>query len=134
MNFFQLLQHLEERLGYHQLPLNPAATGLRDLFEGTPLHHEWMTLFVRAVYADNRCQRLTDPVTLAETFKALAVLRQQALKASATDVDLRALVEEVGEAVNAIFADNTSAAHPSTAPTGGGAEIIPFRGRRRLRA
>lgn len=134
MNFFQLLQHFEERLGYHQLPLNPAATSLRDLFEGTPLHHEWMTQFVRAVYADNRCQRLTDPVTLAETFKALAVLRQQALKASATDVDLRALVEEVGEAVNAIFADNTLATNPSTTPAGGGAEIIPFRGRRRLRA
>ncbi len=134
MNYFQLMQHLEERLGYHQLPLNPAATGLRDLFEGTPLHHDWMTQFVRAVYAENRCQRLTDPVTLAETFKALAVLRQQALKASATDVDLRALVEEVGEAVNIIFAVNASTTTPPSAPTGGGAEIIPFRGRRRLRA
>ncbi len=134
MNFFQLLQHLEERLGYHQLPLNPAATTLRDLFEGTPLHHEWMTQFVRAVYAENRCQRLTDSVTLAETFKALAVLRQQALKASTTDVDLRALVEEIGETINAAFADNATAINPPTAPTGSGAEIIPFRGRRRLRA
>lgn len=133
MNFFQLLQHLEERLGYHQLPLNPGATGLRDLFEGTPLHHDWMIQFVRAVYAENRCQRLTDPVNRAETFKALAVLRQQALKASATDVDLRALVEEVGEAVNVVFADNAAGITPPTAPTGG-AEIIPFRGRRRLRA
>ncbi len=133
MNFYQLLQHFEERLGYHQLPLNPGATGLRDLFEGTPLHHDWMTQFVRAVYSDNRCQRLTDPVTLAETFKALAMLRQQALKASATDVDLRTLVEEVGEAVNAIFADNATATTQPSSPTGG-AEIIPFRGRRRLRA
>lgn len=130
MNYYQLLQHLEERLGYHQLPLNPGATSLRDLFEGTPLHHDWMTQFVRAVYAENRCQRLADPVTLAETFKALAVLRQQALKASATDVDLRALVEEVGEAVNAIFADSAAATTQPSSPTGG-AEIIPFRGRRR---
>ncbi len=134
MNYYQLLQHLEERLGYHQLPLNPAATTLRDLFEGTPLHHDWITQFVRAVYAENRCQRLTDPVTLAETFKALAVLRQQALKASATDVDLRALVEEVGEAVNTVFADSAKTTTPPSAPTSGGAEIIPFRGRRRLRA
>ncbi len=134
MNFYQLMQHLEERLGYHQLPLNPGATNLRDLFEGTPLHHDWMTQFARAVYAENRCQRLTDAVTLAETFKALAVLRQQALKASATDVDLRALVEEVGEAVNAAFVDNAAATTQPTATNGGGAEIIPFRGRRRLRA
>jgi len=131
MTYLQLMQHLEERLGYHQLPLNPGATGLRDLFEGTPLHQDWITQFVRAVYTDNRCQRLTDDVTLANTFQALAVLRQQALKASATDVDLRALVEEVGEAVNAVFAGHADAVSPSTAPVGGGAEIIPFRGRRR---
>ncbi len=134
MNYYQLLQHLEERLGYHQLPLNPAATSLRDLFDGTPLHHDWMMQFVRAVYTENRCQRLTDPVTLADTFKALAVLRQQALKASATDVDLRTLVEEMGEAVNAAFAENAAATTQPSAPTNGGAEIIPFRGRRRLRA
>jgi len=132
MNYLQLMQHLEERLGYHQLPLNPAATTLRDLFDGTPLHHDWMTQFVRAVYADNRCQLLTDSVTLSETFKALAVLRQQALKASATDVELRALVEEVGEAVNSVFADSVKTTAPPSAPAGG-AEIIPFRGRR-LRA
>ncbi len=131
MNYFELMQHLEERLGYHQLPLNPAATSVRDLFDGTPLHHDWMTQFVRAVYAENRCQRLTDPVTLAETFKALAILRQQALKASATDVDLRTLVEEVGEAVNAVFAEYATATTQPASPTGGGAEIIPFRGRRR---
>ncbi len=134
MNYYQLLQHLEERLGYHQLPLNPAATGLRDIFDGTPLHHDWITQFVRAVYADNRCQRLTDPVTLADTFKALAVLRQQALKASATDVDLRALVEETGEAVNAAFVDAAAGVAPPPAPANRGAEIIPFRGRRRRQA
>jgi hypothetical protein len=134
VNYYQLLQRLEEHLGYHQLPFNPAATNLRDLFEGTPLHHDWMSQFVRAVYAENRCQRLTDPVSLAETFNALAVLRQQALKASTTDVDLRALVEEVGEAINTAFADAAAGTLPPSAPAGNGAEIIPFRGRRRLRA
>ena len=134
MNFYQLLQHLEDRLGYHQLPLNPGATGLRDLFESTPLHHDWMLQFVRTVYAENRCQRLSDPVTRTETFKALATLRQQALKAAATDVDLRALVEEVGEAVNTVMADAVAGTTPPTAPAGG-AEIIPFRAaRRRLRS
>jgi hypothetical protein len=134
MNFLELLQRLEERLGYHQLPLNPGASGLRDLFDGTPLHHEWMTQFVRAVHAANRCQRLTDPVTRADTFRALAALRQQALKAAATDVDLRMLVEEVGEAVNVIFPEGATDTTPPPAAPAGGAEIIPFRGRRRRRA
>lgn len=129
MNFLQLLQQLEERLGYHQLPLNAGATALRGLFEGTPLHHDWMTQFVRAVYAENRCRRLTDPVRRAETFQALAHARLQALKASGTDVDLHALVEETGEAVNAAFADSAATTTPSSAPASG-AEIIPFRGRR----
>lgn len=133
MNYIQLLQQLEERLGYHQLPLNPGATNVRDLFDGTPLHHDWMTQFVRAIYAENRCRRLMDPVRRADTFRALAAQRQQALKAAATDIDLRALVEEVGEAVNAILADDATDTTPPAAPAGG-AEIIPFRGRRRRRA
>ncbi len=135
MNFLQLLQHLEERLGYHQVPLNPGATGLRDLFEGSPLHHDWMVQLVRTIYAENRCQRLIDPVARAETFKALETLRFQALRAAGTDIDLRAFIEETGEAVNAVFADGaTDTAPTEPPPASSGAEIIPFRGRRRLRA
>lgn len=135
MNFYQLLQQLEDRLGYHQLPLNPGATGIRDVLEGAPLHHDWMVQLVRAIYAENRCRGLSDPVQRAQTFKALAALRQQALRAMTTDVELRALVEEIGESVNGIFPD--TAADPTPAPPAApaGAEIIPFRtARRRLRS
>jgi hypothetical protein len=135
MNCYQLLQPLEDRLGYHQLPLNPGATGIRDVFEGAPLHHDWMVQLVRAIYAENRCLGLTDPVHRSETFKALAALRRQALHATTTDVELRALVEETGEAVNEIFPDTAADAPRAASGAPRGAEIIPFRaGRRRLRS
>jgi len=136
MNFYQLLQQLEDRLGYHQLPLNPGATGIRDIFDGTPLHHDWMVQLVRAIYAENRCRGLTDPVQRAQTFKALAVLRQQALRAAATDIELRTVVEEVGEMMNEIFADAAVKAAPTVpAGTPTSADIIPFKSaRRRLKS
>ena len=132
MNFYQLLQQLEDRLGYHQLPLSPGATGIRDIFDGTPLHHDWMVQLVRAIYAENSCRNLTDPVQRAKTFKALAVLRQQALRAAATDIELRTLVEEIGEILNEIFTELTVKAAPATpADTPAGANIISFESARR---
>jgi len=132
VNYYQLLQHLEERLGYHQLPLNPAATTLRDLFDGTPLHHDWMVQLVRAVYAENGCRNLTDPVQRAQTFKALAVLRQQALRANATDIELRTLVEEIGEILNEIFTELAVKAAPTASTDApASADIISFESARR---
>ncbi len=131
MNFYQLLQQLEDRLGYHQLPLNPGASGIRDIFDGTPLHHDWTVRLVRAIYAENGCRGLTDPVRRTQTFKALAVLRQQALRATATDIELRTLVEEIGETLNAIFAQpavETAPTVPAETPTS--ADIIPFKSAR----
>ena len=136
MNFYQLLQQLEDRLGYHQLPLNPGATGIRDIFDGTPLHHDWMVQLVRTIYAENGCRSPTDPVQRRQTFKALAVLRQQALRAAATDIELRTLVEEIGEMINEIFVETVAKAAP-TVPTGTptSANIIPFKSaRRRLKS
>jgi hypothetical protein len=132
MNFYQLLQQLEDRLGYHQLPLSPGATGIRDIFDGTPLHHDWMVQLVRAIYAENGCRNLTDPVQRPQTFKALAVLRQQALRASATDIELRTLVEEIGEILNEIFTELAVKAAP-VAPTDApaSADIISFESARR---
>lgn len=134
MNFYRLLQDLEERLGYHQLPLNAGASGLRDILDGTPLHHEWMVRFVRAIYAENRCRKLDDPVSPAETFKSLADLRGHALRAANTDVDLHGLVEDIGEALKEIFAEDSSKTTTAARPeTSADAEIIPFESRRRLK-
>ena len=100
MNFKELLSQLEERLGSHQFPVNEAATNIKNIFEGSPLHHDMMTGLARAIYVSNACRRLTDPVNLDKTLQALAPIRQEALRSTATDADLYRVVDDLGVAWN----------------------------------
>ena len=103
MNFIELLKKLEMRLGYYQVPLNPSARGLKDLFEGSPLHHELIVRLAHAVFSQNRCRRLTDPVGRHETFEALAPLRTQILQARNADVDVYRFMDELCVALEKAF-------------------------------
>ncbi|MFQ5994236.1 MAG: hypothetical protein ACE5K1_04015 [Acidiferrobacterales bacterium] len=105
MNFRELIQHLEDRIGYHQIPINPAATGPKDWFEGCPLHHELMTEVIRAIYKQNGCRKLTDPVDRKKTFKALSPIRLKVLHAANTDIDVFHLVENLCAAIDQVFAE-----------------------------
>lgn len=135
MNFLGLLAHLEEHLGSHQLPLNPRASGLRDLFDGIGLHHPLMQKVVRAIYEQNGCRRLTDPVDRHATLNALGPIRLEMLRAHSTDVDLYRLLEELCVAAAAAFTlEKPASVQPPAKP---GAQIIklePFLRRRRLTA
>lgn len=137
MNFKELLAQLEEHLGYHQFPVNPAATNIKDVFDGSPLHHDMMTRLVRAIYVSNACRRLTDPVTLDKTLSALTPIRVEALRSARTDVDLYRLLDELGGALGEIFAESTIAEKTAPAPARRTAEIIPlaaYRMQRRLKS
>lgn len=133
MNFRELLEHLEKRLGNHQLPLNPRATGLRDLFDGIGLHHPLMQKVMRAIYEQNGCRQLTDPVNRPSTLKALGPIRLEMLRAHSTDVDLYRLLNELCEATAEAFAEGGPATRRA-APKRATAEIIPLDSfRRRFR-
>ena len=112
MNFKEFMQQLETRLGYHQIPLNPTARGIKDIFEGSPLHHDLVTRLVRAIYAENRCRRLTDAVNRESTFNALSPIRLETLRSQSTDVDLFDLVEAFGDAITKSFADDAAYHRP----------------------
>lgn len=103
MTFQELLFELEHRLGYHQLPVNSMARGIKDVFESSPVHQELMTQLVRAIYAENRCQRLADPVTRDKTFAAFAPIRLATLRSEKCDVDTHHLLEELCVAFEQIF-------------------------------
>ncbi|MDH3671297.1 MAG: hypothetical protein OES46_09035 [Gammaproteobacteria bacterium] len=103
MNFKQLLEHLEECLGYHQVPVNPSATGARDVFECSPLHHELMTELIKAIYLENNCRHLTDPVKRKPTFKAMTPIRLKVLRSLRTDVDAFQLIDALCTAVDQAF-------------------------------
>lgn len=132
MNFKELLEQLEEHLGYHQFPVNPAASNIKEVFDGSPLHHDMMTCVVRAVYVCNACRRLTDPVSAENTFHAIAPIRQEILRAARTDVDLYRALDELGAALNKIFSEPVP---PRKTPVAGqrSAEIIPLSAYRRQR-
>jgi len=111
MNFLELMQTLERRLGYQHLPLNASARGIKDILDGSAVHHELMTRLLRAIFAANRCQRLTDLVTHAATFNALGPLRLETLRAGSTDVCTYRFLEELCRALDRAFADVAIPSH-----------------------
>lgn len=129
------MQQLEAYLGYHQLPLNPAATGIKDLFESSPLHHEFVKRLAQSIYAANRCQRLTDPVERGATFDAVAPLRLEVLRSERTDVDLFRTIEELCAALESIFGSSPSrSVGRAPAQPAQIIDIAPFRRRRLMKS
>ena len=110
MNFKELVLHLENHIGYHQIPINPAATGTRDLFEGCPLHHELMTELMRAIFEENGCRALTDTVALKQTYQAVAPIRLEVLRSAKTDIDKFHLIESFCGAIEQAFGNAESPA------------------------
>lgn len=136
MNFRELLQKLEARVGYHQVPLNPAARSLKDLFECSPLHPELVVRLAQAIHAENGCRCLNDPVYRHATFDAFAPIRLQTLNAKHTDVDTYRLIDELATAIERAFRLPVDAGERIAAvlPVQKSAEIIPFAPfRRRLK-
>lgn len=133
MNFKELLEQLEERLGYHQFPVNPVATNIKDVFDGSPVHHDIMTRLVRAIFVSNACRRLNDPVNLDKTLLALTPIRQEVLRAARTDVDLYRVLDELGVALNKIFAESIDVKKDASPILRRTAEIIPLSAYRHLR-
>lgn len=105
MNFKELVLHLENHIGYHQIPINPAATGTKDLFESCPLHHELMTELMRAIFEENGCRALTDTVGRKQTYKAIVPIRLQVLRSAKTDIDKFHLIESFCGAIEQAFGD-----------------------------
>lgn len=135
MTYRELMRYLERRLGYHQVPLNPAASGMKDLFESSPVHPELMTELARAIYTANRCRRLDDGVERLATLEALGPIRLKRLRAASTDVDTHGLLEALCEALSEAFGEEPEPA-PRPTPAPPSAEIIPlepYRRRRRLK-
>ena len=131
MTLLELLRQLEAQLGSHQLPLNSAAKSIKDIFESSPLHHDFMKRLVQAIYTGNGCNRLTDNVDRDRTLAAIAPLRMEVLRSERTDVDLYRLIEELCTSLDKAFGP---VARPVAAPKVNiTAQIIQFASFRRRR-
>ena len=134
MTFLELFKALESDLGSHQVPLNHAATGLKDLFDSSPLHHDFMKRLAQAIYTANACRRVDDPVERAATFGAVGPLRVEVLRSERTDVDLFHVIEELCVVLDRSFGTAPVAPPlPKRVQLAQVIELAPFR-RRRLKS
>lgn len=129
MTYMQLIEYLENRLGYHQMPVNQRAESPRDLFENCPLHDGLTKQLVRSIFKRNRCQRLSDPVYQDKTEAVLKEIRNSVRMEDSTDIDRYHFVEDWCQAVNEFFiADEMLEPKVTTKPekTRTSAQIIDF--------
>lgn len=103
MSFLQLMRHLEHGLGHHQVPLNPCARTLGDLFVSCGVHDEFIKSVTQTIYKQNRCQNLLAAVDAERTLGALVPLRLKVLQSERTDVDLFHFTESLCAAIDGYF-------------------------------
>lgn len=137
MTFRQLIEHLENQLGYHQMPVDARAEGLQDLFESVPLHDDLTKQLVRGIFKRNRCHRLDDPVYQDKTESVLEEIRNCVRQEKRTDIDRFNFVEDFCQAVHEFFAvgntlENEINHNTNSSDTPNNAQVIDFE-RYRLR-
>lgn len=108
MTFIEFLKALEHRLGYHQLPVKADAVDIRDIFEASPVHTDLATRIVRAIYRENRCQKMQSHITLDACNTALVPIRIDLLKNKTTDVDTFGFMDDLCHAVSDLLSTPTS--------------------------
>ncbi len=132
ISFQQFIEQLALRIGQHQLPVR-AASDVGSLLDSSALHYELAARIVRAIYQNNGCHCLADPVTAQPTFDALGPIHASLLGSTRTDVDVYRFMEELCAAVAWIFGTH----RPGTAADGlpqRGALIPLNAARRRLKS
>ena len=132
MTFRELIEQLAKRIGQHQLPVNTSASELRGFIDSGAVHYELVTQIVNAIYAGNRCQRLTDPVTRDATFESIEPIRLALLRSPKTDVDVFALLDNLCAEVARIFKTTHPLAQSVTVQETGGGRLVAFRRRLRI--
>lgn len=111
MLFKQLVQHLEERLGHHQVPMNARAKNLSDILGGCAVHHDFLTTVLRAIHKANRCQKIDDTIARAPTLAAIEPLRLAVLRNPHTDIDLYRFMEELCVEIEMLLRDGSEVSH-----------------------
>jgi len=129
MTFRLLIEHLENQLGYHQIPVDARAEGLQDLFESCPLHDDLTKRLARGIFKRNNCQNMGDPVYQDKTESVLKEIRSCVRQEKRTDIDRYNFVEDYCQAVHEFFTVGNAAENvteSSSLATPHSAQIINF--------
>lgn len=124
MTFIELMQRLEQMLGYHQWPVDSGARELREVFDNSPVNGELTIKIMRALYKGNHCQKLTDPVTLEQCDQTLIPIRLKLVRSQTTDIDAYQFMEQMCHAVHKAWMKRADSGSIKVEPETETAEIV----------
>ena len=113
VGFRNYFEQLEEHLGALLVPIQPRATGPRQIVTAEALHPDLARRAAVEVYRENQCRGMESPVRLFPTLDALGRLRFKAEDSKTTDQASVEFLESLGEATLSILGtQSTSDSEP----------------------
>ena len=113
VGFRNYFEQLEEHLGALLVPIQPRATGPRQIVTAEALHADLARRAAIEVYRENKCLGMESPVLLFPTLDALGRLRFKAEDSNTTDQASVEFLESLGEATLSILGtQSTSDSEP----------------------
>ena len=114
VGFRNYFEQLEEYLGALLVPIQPRATGPRQIVTAEALHADLTRRAAVEVYRENQCRGMESPVRLFPTLDALGRLRFKAEDSNTADQASVEFLESLGEATLSILgAHLTSDSEPN---------------------
>ena len=111
--FRNYFEQLEEHLGVLLVPIQPGATGPRQIVTAEALHADLARRAAVEIYRENQCRGMESAVRLFPTLDALGRLRAKAEDSNATDQASVEFLELLGEATLSILGtQSTSDSEP----------------------
>ena len=113
VGFRNYFEQLEEHLGALLVPIQPRATGPRQIVTAEALHADLARRAAVEVYRENQCRGMASPVRLFPTLDALGRLRFKVANSNTTDQASVEFLESLGEATLSILGpQSTSDSEP----------------------
>jgi len=86
MTFRQFIQHLAEKIGMHQIPVDTSANEIRYFLAEDGVHHQFVTALVRDIYKYNSCGHLDATIDHVKTMSLLGKMRAHLLSEEDADI------------------------------------------------
>ena len=113
VGFRNYFEQLEEHLGGLLVPIEPRATGPRQIVTAEALYTDLARRAALEVYRENQCRGMESPVRLFPTLDALGRLRLKAEDSNTADQASVEFLESLGKATLSILGiQSTSDSEP----------------------
>ena len=111
VGFRNYFEQLEAHLGALLVPIQPRATGPRQIVTAEALHADLARKAAVDIYRENQCRGMESPVRLFPTLSALGSLRFKAENSNIADRASVEFLESLGEVTLSILG-NRSTSNP----------------------